>query len=114
MTKRKTVTKPQKENPYRLSNKEPILHKEPYAPPDFELADAASLQALQRGEATEEQQKRALDWIVKTAACTYDLSYRPTDNGDTDFAEGKRFVGLSIVKLLNINIAKLRGESNVA
>ena len=75
----------------------------PHVPADWANADVGALQALQRGDATKGQQQRALKFIVEQLACTYDLSYRP--NGGTEFAEGKRFVGLQIVKLLNLNLA---------
>lgn len=77
----------------------------PHAPAEWEPADAGALQALQRGDATQAQQQRALKFIVERLACTYDLSYRPT--GGTEFAEGKRFVGLQVVKLLHLNISKI-------
>lgn len=89
----------------------------PWIPPQWAKADAASLQALQFGRATAEQQKRALDWIVKAAAGAYDMSYRPgAEDGrrDTDFAEGRRFVGLQIVKLLGLNLTALPNDEPMA
>ncbi len=83
-------------------------------PAAYELPDASAIQALQRGDATPEQQQRALKWIIENACGTYDMSYRPGEEGrrDTDFAEGKRFVGSQIVKLLKLNLSLLR-RSNV-
>ena len=76
----------------------------PWLPAPYEPADTGALKALQAGKASEGQQQRALAWIVNTLCGTYDLSYRPGDDGsrDTAFAEGKRFVGLQIVKQLKI------------
>ena len=82
----------------------------PIQPAQWEPADAGALQALVRGEAEPHQQKRALDWIIKQAAGTYDLSYRPNSHDETQFAEGKRFVGLQIVKLLNLNLGVFKKE----
>lgn len=82
-------------------------------PPDYEVADAAAIQALHRGEATADQQRRALKWLIERAAGTYDQSYRPgADEGrrDSDFAEGRRFVGLQTVKLLRVNLATLKRD----
>lgn len=79
----------------------------PYIPPAWETPDVAAIQALHRGDATADQQKRALDYII-TLAGTYDLSYRPESDRDTAFAEGKRFVGLQIVKAINLNLAALK------
>ena len=76
-------------------------------PPEYAIADAESVQALARGEATPTQQKRALEWIINSGAATYDQSYRPGDTHDTSFAEGRRFVGTTLVKLLKLNINSL-------
>ncbi len=77
------------------------------APPFFlapwEPADAVAMQALQRGEANEQQQKRALDWIIRVAAGTYNSTFHPGQPDASAFAEGRRFVGLEVVKLLTIN-----------
>lgn len=80
---------------------------EPWAPPKWEVADVFAMQALVQGEATPEQQKRALDWIINPACGTYDLDYR-SDQRSHAFVSGRRFVGLEIVKLLRINTAKFR------
>ena len=88
----------------------PKVHK-PWLPVDYELADAAAIQALQRGDADESQQKRALDWIVNKACGTYDQSYYPgADDGrrDTDFAEGRRFVGNTLVKMTRLSLGEMR------
>lgn len=77
-----------------------------FAPIDWDLPDAAALQALSAGTATPEQQKRALNWIVYKACGTYDLDYRPDDR-EHAFTSGRRFVGLECVKLLKINTGAL-------
>jgi hypothetical protein len=86
----------------------------PWMPSVYELADASAIQALQRGDATQGQQQRALRWIIENACGTYDMSYRPGEEGkrDTDFAEGKRFVGSQIVKMLKLNLSLLRRNDN--
>lgn len=77
----------------------------PWKPAKYELPDATSIQALAKGEANPDQQMRVLKWIIESAAGTYEPSYRPGQEGDRDtsFAEGRRFVGLQIVKLLKLN-----------
>jgi len=64
------------------------------------------VKALAVGVASDGQQKRALDWIIRSAAGTYDLSFRPGVDGHraTDFSEGKRFVGLALVRLVNMKM----------
>lgn len=81
---------------------------DPWKPAPWEPADVSALQALQRGNATAEQQKRALDYIINTVAGTYEPSYRAKSDRDTAFAEGKRHVGLQIVKAVNLNLALIR------
>lgn len=81
--------------------------------PTCEPADAAAIQALQRGNATTEQQKRALTWIIEKAATTYETSYRkggPEGDRETVFAEGRRFVGNLIVGALKLKLGQLRRE----
>jgi hypothetical protein len=81
----------------------------PYiTPPPYELADVAALQALAQGTATADQQKWALDWIIIQAAGTYNLSFDTASERGTAFAEGRRFVGLQIVKMLKLDRGKLK------
>ena len=81
-----------------------------YAPAEYVLADVSAIQALVNGTASPEQQKRAVDWIIQQAAGLYEMSYRPGEDGrrDTDFAEGRRFVGSQIVKMTKLDLAKMR------
>lgn len=76
----------------------------PWHPAPYEDADIASIKALAAGTASAPQQQRALDWIIHKACATYDLSYRPGEGGEreTAFAEGKRFVGLQVVKMVRV------------
>lgn len=83
------------------------------AVPDFDAADSAAIRALTEGKATADQQRRALDWIIYFAAATYDVSFRPDALGGdraTAFAEGRRFVGNSIILLTKIQTSKLKQE----
>lgn len=83
----------------------------------YDLADIEALRGVQSGTATAAQQAQALKWIVEIAAGTYEPSFRSDADGgerETAFAEGRRFVGLQIVKLLNMPpelVAKLRKEN---
>ena len=95
--------------------KQALEDRAPWKPPRWDDQDAAAMQALAKGTATRDQQKRALDWIVGTdhrtlrdSACGYyDISYRPggeEGSRDSAFAEGRRFVGAQIVKLIKVKI----------
>ena len=85
---------------------------EPWKPSAWNLPDAAAIQALQRGDATADQQQRALKFIVNTLAGTYDGSFRPGPDGErvTAFAEGRRHVGLQIVKLANLALGAFKDK----
>lgn len=77
-------------------------------PAGFEIADVAAIQAVYRGEASPEQQKRAMDWIVKSAAQIGGQSFRAGDSHATAFAEGRRFVGAQTLGLLGLRLDDLK------
>lgn len=79
-----------------------------HMPASWEPADVRAIQSLAAGEATPEMQRRALDFMINKVCQTYDLSYRPESDRETTFAEGRRFTGLQLVKLLNINLAAIK------
>lgn len=68
----------------------------------FDLPDIVALQALQRGDATPDQQKRALDWLISKASGFYELSFCDNER-DSNFSEGRRFVGKQVVNMLALN-----------
>jgi len=93
----------------------PVLYRPKDAPeaPTCDPADAAAIQALHRGSATADQQKRALTWIIEKGAATYATSYRrggPEGDRDTVFAEGRRFVGNLIVGVLKLKLGQPRRQ----
>lgn len=88
-----------------------VPRPEPWKPAEWDPEDAYAVQAVMYGRASEDQQKRAMTFIVNQVCGTYDLSYRPASDRDTAFAEGKRFVGLQMVKFAQLNIARLRGTT---
>lgn len=94
------------------SERQAVADHFPWKPAKFDNADAAAMQALAAGNASSMQQKRAITWIIDKCCATYDLSYRPGVEGDRDtvFAEGKRSVGLQLVKLIKVKIGLLRSE----
>jgi hypothetical protein len=85
------------------------MKREPWHPAPYdELADVSAMQALARGEANDQQQRRALKWIIESAAMTYDQSFTPGQADVTAFIEGRRSVGNQIVKLLKLDLAAMR------
>jgi hypothetical protein len=103
------------EQPKARPTRTTLAARAAWLPAEWEPADVSAVQALARGDATEEQQKRALDWIINSACGTYEVSYRPggqEGERDTCFAEGRRFVGSQIVKALKISLYALRNREN--
>lgn len=87
-----------------------------YAPPAFKKDRdehiLASVKAVAAGGPTETQCKIAMNFIINTLCQTHDLSYRPDGFGgerDTAFAEGKRFVGLMLCRMIEQPAEKLLG-----
>ena len=83
----------------------------PAVPVHYELADVDAIQALERGDADEHQQKRALLWIVNVCAGAYEFHYYPSDR-DTAFALGRAFSGQQIVKMCKLNLSAMRRVEN--
>ena len=76
-----------------------------WMPVGYGAKDVEAVQALARGEADAHQQKAVLDWVINQAAGTYELSFRSDADGgerETAFAEGRRYVGLQLVKMLSM------------
>lgn len=87
---------------------------EPWKPADWADEDAYAVQAVMHGRGSEDQQKRAMHFIVYILCATYDQAYRPGgDEGrrDTDFACGMQHVGKQLVKFSLLNIAALKGKN---
>jgi hypothetical protein len=82
-----------------------------WLPVEWDLADAGAMQAIARGDADGEQQRRALRWILVNACQVDEPSYCPgNDEGrrDTDHHEGRRWVGIQIRKLMNLALSRLK------
>lgn len=84
--------------------------REPWHPAPWDNGDAVAIQALERGEATADQQKRALAWIINAAAMTYDETFVAGQQDVTAFLAGRRSVGTQVVKLLRINTRALEAK----
>lgn len=77
------------------------------APPETDLADVVAIKAMAAGTASEEQQKRALHFILVNVCRIDDEPYCPGDDGnrDTAYALGKRRVGVYIRSLIFADLA---------
>lgn len=83
-----------------------VKHKA-WSPVPYGAKEVRLIQALNRGDATPQQQQDALKYIIEVVAGAYDMSFRPESERDTCFAEGRRFVGLQLIKLLVLMPDKL-------
>lgn len=90
MFKAKLVKKPEE----RLPNPDPLVA------PDYMEADCQALRAVAAGHATEDQQKRAMQFVIENICGTYDTPVRRSDM-ETYVAAGKQRVGQIIVWFLN-------------
>ncbi len=82
-----------------------LPHKDPIERPDYTEFELQALRALYSGKASERQQLAILPYILR-AAGTHDMSYRPGSPHDSSFAEGKRFVGTTLVWMLKSATAR--------
>lgn len=82
-----------------------------WEPPPYELADVVAIQALERGAATPEQQRRALDWFLRKACAIGDMPFRPGGHEgerETNFALGRLFAGQQTAKLMRLDLSLLK------
>lgn len=75
----------------------------PYFEVDYLPADVSAVQAWAAGTATPDQQKRAYEWVMFHGARVREVTFQPDNAHASAFAEGRRFVGLQIAKLLSLS-----------
>jgi hypothetical protein len=73
----------------------------PWQAPRLADADIFALQAVASGAASAAQQQCAFDCVVRTLCETDRMTFWPGEDGRraTDFAEGKRWVGLQLRRI---------------
>lgn len=81
----------------------------PWEAADYDEKVVYAVRALSLGEALPHQQQLVWEWlgyITGAGDGHQDLSFRPGPDGQraTDFAEGKRWVGLHIRKMLHPSV----------
>lgn len=81
---------------------------QPWHPAPYDEDIVNALQAVANGVAVAGQQTLALKWIVETACGTYDETYFADSERNTAYAQGKRHVGLQIVKMVKVQPDSLR------
>jgi hypothetical protein len=98
-----------------MSRAAPVPPRDPWVPAQPTKAVHYALTNLAAGNASEAQQKLALDWILTAAARTYDLAFRPGgQDGErtTSFAAGMQHVGQQIVRAMKLDPKTLEGPAH--
>lgn len=89
----------------RASIDECLPHKDPLERPDYTEAEIQALRACHRGEADARQQRLFFDYVMRASSYS-DTSYRPGDSHGTAYAEGKRFLGTTLIWMLTVAPAR--------
>lgn len=80
--------------------------------PKLTVDETIALQALHRGEANAEQQKKALAVIIHKICAVYDETFSLDNERLSCWYQGRRSAGNYILKELQIDLRKLREEEN--
>lgn len=70
----------------------------PWEPCPVEPADITAIRALRDGKATPDQQHRFVEWLSRATGIG-ELEFRPAGERESNFASGKRFVGMQFFQL---------------
>jgi hypothetical protein len=87
-----------------------VQQPDPFECPEPTEHEIYALRALYRGEATDEQQRLALALIVNKFARTHDLLICPGSPEGTGVMNGRAFVGMRILKYINLPVGKIENE----
>lgn len=79
--------------------------------PPRELADVMALKSLRAGNANEDQQKRAFDYIVNEICGVQYLAFDHESARNTDFMLGRQFVAHTILKFVRLNADVFKQET---
>ena len=87
-----------------------IAKPDPLVFPDHQYEDVMALKAVYQGRATENQQIRAINWIIKKAANIAGNGYDPDRDTAIIFNDGRRFVGQVLVDLIAEPVAQVKAR----
>ena len=71
---------------------------------ESEAGDIGAAKAMLAGEATPEQQKRFMAWLVNNACGYNEAAWEPDNSHATSFEAGRRYVGIQIIKLTKLDL----------
>jgi hypothetical protein len=89
-----------------MSESPALPARAPYRSPRLTSEIVYAVKAIQAGAATPAQQADFFTWLIVEVCRKDDLSFRPgglDGQRDGDFAEGKRFVALSVLRAYNLS-----------
>ena len=90
---------------------------DPHYPAEYDEVTIMAVRAFHAGIASKDQQAIVRDWLLYAVCRVDDMSFRPGGvDGQrlSDFAEGKRYVGNTLRKMLNpITLKALRDRQNI-
>lgn len=86
------------------------MARSPIPPISATKREIYALQALHKGEATPDQQKLVLKWLVWKAAQTHAVIEPVQSNDVTNFQLGRRSVGLALLEHLNTDPSKMKDD----
>lgn len=78
----------------------------PYELAQFDTHIRAAVAAVAAGTAESGQQMAAMHWVLFDLCGTYQQGYFPDSARDSDFAAGKRWVGLQLAGLINFKVVE--------
>jgi hypothetical protein len=108
---------PELSKPHHVPGVPWLPKRDPWMPPDRDDQVIWASLAFSQGKATEGQQRLLWNWLMYSTGASdeyADLSFRPGEEGRraTDFAEGKRFVGLQLKSNLH-PIRRPKGKQTI-
>jgi hypothetical protein len=89
------------------------LVPEAFKTPGITKREILAIRSLEDGTADPYLQRLALSCILKKLCRTYDPHFVPGKPDETNFLQGRGFVGQEIVKLLRIDAAALKEMKDV-
>lgn len=86
----------------RADRLKPVKLPNPTDPATFDEVIVYGLHGLADGNASAQQQKKVLEWIINQASRANGVHYFPDHQRNTDYALGRAFVGQQIIGILKI------------
>ena len=96
------------EQPKQLKAAPKVKAASAWDPAPWDEHHAHAIQALAAGNASPDQQRAALQWIIEGACGHNDWAYRPASERDTAMFLGRQFVAKQLIKLINLNLSALK------